>query len=60
MGSVEVSDMPCKIPAHIFDIDEATAERIERRIIQRRLRNRLLVAVVCLAAATASALAAAL
>ena len=57
---MEVSEMPCKIPAHIFDIDEASAERIERRIILRRLRNRMLVAAVCLAAATASALAAAL
>ena len=28
--------MPCKIPSHIFDIDEATAERLTRRIILQR------------------------
>ena len=38
--------MVCKIPAHIFDIDQATAERIVRRIV---LRRRMKVAALCMA-----------
>ena len=28
--------MPCNIPAHIFDLDDATAERLTRHTIRRR------------------------
>ena len=48
--------MPCNIPAYIFDIDEATAERLALYNIRRRRRRRLAVlaalagtAALCLA-----------
>ena len=34
--------MPCKIPSHIFDIDDATAERLTRIAIRRRKSTALL------------------
>jgi hypothetical protein len=37
--------MPCNIPAHIFDIDEATAERLALYNIRRRRLRRLLAAI---------------
>lgn len=43
--------MPCNIPAHIFDIDEATAERLTRQTIRRR--NGRTIAVVALVVSTA-------
>jgi hypothetical protein len=46
--------MPCKIPSHILDIDEATAERLARRIILRR-RTAALVRFGVLAVAFALA-----
>ena len=51
--------MPCKIPNHIFDVDQRTAERLSGQIIRRRRLNaalRIAVAValagvaICLAA----------
>lgn len=34
--------MPYNIPSHIFDIDEATAERLANRIILKQRRKTLL------------------
>lgn len=43
--------MPCNIPAHIFDIDDATAERLTRRSIRRRQeRTAAVTALVVFAA----------
>jgi len=44
--------MPINIPSHIFDIDEATAERI----IQGAIRKRRTLAAIRLAVATAAIL----
>ena len=44
--------MPCNIPAHIFDIDEATAERLALYNIRRRraaVRLRILLLLCSLA-----------
>lgn len=52
--------MPCKIPSHIFDIDEATAERLSRRIIlQRRAAAVVRFGVLAVAVALAGVAAAA-
>lgn len=42
------SIMPMKIPAHVFDIDNATAERLMRRVVFRRRVKTLAVWLVCL------------
>lgn len=49
--------MPYRIPAHIFDLDKATAERLTRLAIRRRNGRTAfaaaLVAIVALAAFSA-------
>lgn len=42
--------MPVKIPSHVFDIDEKTAERI----IRKAIRKRRTLAAIRLAVATAA------
>lgn len=28
--------MPCRIPSHIYDIDQTSADRLWRRVVRRR------------------------
>lgn len=46
--------MPCRIPSHIFDIDEATAERLTKMNIRKRLLQRMIVLALILVPATAA------
>ena len=49
--------MPCNIPTHIYDCDEATAERLVGLSIRRRTRRRVfaaLLGLVAFAVSTAS------
>lgn len=34
--------MPCRMPSHVFEVDEATAERLTRLAIRRRKSTALL------------------
>lgn len=43
--------MPCRMPSHVFDVDDATAERLTRRTIRRRKeRTAAVTALVVLTA----------